>query len=68
MSNNLKAADNSRIDWMITLVPFILIMGLAVYLFIFPEQANVVISQVRFLSCWENPEKSPNITSLRGAR
>ena len=48
MSNNLKAADNSRIDWMITLVPFILIMGLAVYLFIFPEQANAVISQVRF--------------------
>ena len=48
MSNNMKAADNSRIDWMITLVPFILIMGLAVYLFIFPEQANAVISQVRF--------------------
>jgi len=37
-----------RIDWPITLVPFILIVGLAVYLFRFPEQANVVISQVRF--------------------
>ena len=48
MSSNQRAADNSRIDWMITLVPFILIMGLAVYLFIYPEQANVVISQVRF--------------------
>ena len=44
----LKTADKSRIDWMITLVPFILIMVLAVYLFIFPEQANGVISQVRF--------------------
>lgn len=44
----LKTADKSRIDWMITLVPFILIMGLAVYLFIFPEQANGIISQVRF--------------------
>lgn len=33
---------------MITLVPFILIMGLAVYLFVFPEQANGVIGQVRF--------------------
>ena len=44
----LRTADKSRIDWMITLVPFILIMGLAVYLFIFPEQANGVISQVRF--------------------
>ena len=47
MSNN-KATNKSRIDWMITLVPFILIVGLAVYLFIFPEQANVAISQVRF--------------------
>lgn len=43
-----KPKDKSRIDWMITLVPFILIMGLAGYLFIFPEQANTVISQVRF--------------------
>ena len=41
-------ADKSRIDWMITLVPFILIMGLSLYLFGFPEQGNAVISQVRF--------------------
>ena len=46
MSN--KTADKSRIDWMITLVPFILIMTLAVYLFIFSDRANGVISQVRF--------------------
>lgn len=44
----LKTADKSRIDWWITLVPFILIVGLAIYLFIFPDQANVVISKVRF--------------------
>ena len=30
------------------MVSFILIMALAVYLFIFPDQANGVISQVRF--------------------
>lgn len=36
------------IDWMITLVPFILIMTLASFLFAFPEQANGVISRVRF--------------------
>ena len=47
MSNN-KTVDKSRIDWMITLVPFFLIMALAVYLFIFPDQANGVISEVRF--------------------
>lgn len=40
--------EKNRIDWMITLVPFVLIMGLAIHLFIFPEQANGVISQVRF--------------------
>ena len=42
------AADKNRIDWMITLVPFVLISALAVYLFIMPEQANDVIAQVRF--------------------
>lgn len=48
MSNNLKKPDHKQIDWMITLVPFALIMGLAVFLFIFPEQSNAVIGQVRF--------------------
>ena len=49
MSDNRHVtADSSRIDWMVTLVPFILIMALAVYLFMAPEQANGVISQVRF--------------------
>ena len=43
-----RTADKSRIDWLITLVPFILIMGLAALLFIFPEASNNVISQVRF--------------------
>lgn len=37
-----------RIDWLITIVPFVLIMGLAVFLFLVPEQSNAVISQVRF--------------------
>lgn len=45
---NNKITDKSRIDWMITLVPFILIMGLALFLFMFPEGSNKVISQVRF--------------------
>ena len=46
--SNQKSAEKGRIDWMVTLVPFILIVGLAMYLFIFPEQANGVIGQVRF--------------------
>ena len=40
--------NKKRIDWLITLVPFILIMGLAVLLFALPEKSNAVISQVRF--------------------
>lgn len=36
------------IDWLLTLVPFFLITGLAVYLFLSPAQANLVISRVRF--------------------
>ena len=33
---------------MVTLVPFVLILGLSVLLFIFPEKSNAVISQIRF--------------------
>ncbi len=43
-----KKAQRGRIDWMITLVPFVLIVGLALLLFIFPEQSNGVIGQVRY--------------------
>lgn len=48
MSEKQRTADRSRIDWMITTVPFILIMALAIPMFIFPEQSNVIISHIRF--------------------
>lgn len=41
-------AEKSRIDWMITLVPFILIMALTFLLFLFPDKSNGIISRVRF--------------------
>lgn len=40
--------NKSRIDWMITIVPFVLIMGLAAVLFVFPKQSNEIIGLVRF--------------------
>lgn len=43
--NKLKSG---RIDWLITLVPFIIIMVLAGVLFIFPNESNDIIGQVRF--------------------
>ena len=45
---NTKQADKNRIDWLITLVPFFLIVLLALCLFLFPVQANDVIARVRF--------------------
>ena len=35
----MKKTDRNRIDWMVTLVPFILIMGLAIVSFLFSNQA-----------------------------
>ena len=43
--NKLKS---SRIDWLITLAPFIIIMALAGVLFILPNESNDIIGQVRF--------------------
>lgn len=40
--------EKGRIDWLLTLVPFILISGLAILLFIFPVESNNAISRIRF--------------------
>lgn len=44
----MKKIEKGRIDWLITLAPFILIIALATFLFIFPNQSNKIISDVRF--------------------
>ena len=41
-------SGKGRIDWMITIVPFIIIMVIAMVLFVFPENSNVIIAKVRF--------------------
>ncbi len=43
-----KKNSGSRIDWVVTLVPFVLIAGLAMMLFLFPEQSNTIIGEVRY--------------------
>lgn len=45
---NSQNTNYKKIDWMVTLVPFFLILGLSVFLFLFPNASNAVISQVRF--------------------
>ena len=40
-------ADRSRIDWMITLVPFVLIVVLALLFFLLPDASNAVLGSIR---------------------
>lgn len=49
MENNVKVKKQSKIDWMITIVPLALIVGLSLLFFFLPDQSNVVISQIRSL-------------------
>lgn len=44
----MKDVERARIDWLVTLVPFILIAALALMLLLFPAQSNNIIAQVRF--------------------
>lgn len=46
----MNKLDRKRIDWLITLAPFISIMLLAGVLFVFPNESNNIISKVRFFS------------------
>ena len=49
MSEKVKEQKTKwRIDWLVTLAPFIIIMGLAGLLFAFPDGSNKVIGKVRF--------------------
>ena len=43
-----KISEKSKIDWMITLVPLIIVVGLCVLFFFAPEQSNVVLGEIRF--------------------
>ncbi len=40
--------EKKKIDWIITIVPLILVVGLAVLFFLFPDRSNVVLGNVRF--------------------
>ncbi len=45
--NKKTHLDKNRIDWFITLVPFLLIVFLCILFFMMPEQSNVVLNSVR---------------------
>lgn len=43
-----KHTSESKIDWMITLVPLGIIIGLCVLFFLMPDQSNLVLGKIRF--------------------
>lgn len=40
--------EKKKVDWIITLVPLAIVVGLSILFFLLPEESNVVLSQVRF--------------------
>ena len=48
MSKEQTVKTSGKIDWMITLVPLCIIVGLSLLFFFLPEQSNNIINQVRF--------------------
>lgn len=44
----MEKLKRGRIDWLITLAPFVIIMVLAGVLFVFPSESNDIIGKVRF--------------------
>lgn len=41
--------EHGKIDWMITLVPLIIVIGLCVVFFLSPDKSNEILSQIRFI-------------------
>ena len=46
---NISTTNSGKIDWMITLVPLVIVVGLGILFFLLPDQSNQVISQIRFI-------------------
>ena len=44
----MNKLNSKRIDWLITLAPFIIIISLAGVLFAFPNESNIIISKIRY--------------------
>lgn len=40
--------EKKKIDWIITIVPLAVVVGLGILFFFFPKESNVVLSEVRF--------------------
>ncbi len=45
--DNVFSISTEKIDWMLTLVPFVIVLALSILLFVLPKESNVAISQIR---------------------
>lgn len=48
-ANNPRTTPRGKIDWMITLLPLVIIIALCVLFFLLPEQSNTVLGNIRFV-------------------
>ena len=46
--NKVKKEKGKKIDWLITIVPFVLIISLFVLFIILPERSNEILGRIRF--------------------
>lgn len=42
-------SEHSSIDWMITLVPLGIVLAMSILFFLFPDQSNIMVSQIRYI-------------------
>ncbi len=50
MSNKkTRGIEKTGIDWVITLVPLGMVVAMCIFFFLFPEQSNAAVSQVRYV-------------------
>ena len=49
MKKNDSVSRQGKIDWLITLVPLVIVVALCLLFFLMPEQSNAVIGQIRFV-------------------
>ena len=48
-NKSVENKEYKKIDWMITIVPLIIVVVLSLLFFFKPKESNVVISQIRFV-------------------
>lgn len=46
--NKQNLSSKGKIDWIITLVPFSIVIILCILFFLIPEQSNKILGQIRF--------------------